>query len=87
MSDQLLIRIDPKIKEKFTQLTRAEGKNNSLVIRELIEKYIRERDMSGYIDDLWDRISRRAEQLGITEKDIERTIREVRAEKTGRNLH
>jgi len=81
MSEQLLVRIDPKTKEKLTKLARAEGKNNSLVVRELIEKYICERDMSGYIDDLLERISRRAEQLGITEEDIERTIREVRAEK------
>lgn len=81
MSEQLLVRIDPKTKEKLTKLARAEGKNNSLVVRELIEKYICERDMSGYIDDLLERISRRAEKLGITEEDIERTIREVRAEK------
>ncbi len=80
MSEQLLVRIDPKTKEKLTKLARAEGKNNSLVVRELIEKYICERDMSGYIDDLWDRIGERMKKRNITEADIEQAIKTVRAE-------
>ncbi len=81
MTVQTIIRLDEKTKKKLTKLAKAEGKNNSQVIRELIQNYIEERDMESYIDDLWNRMRQNFKEKKITQKDIERAIREVRAKK------
>ncbi len=36
--------------------------------------------MSGYSDDLWDRVGKRMEERNITEADIGQAIKAVRAE-------
>jgi predicted DNA-binding protein len=81
MSSQMIIRIEPELKEKVSRAARAEGKTTSEVIRGLIEDYIRDRDMGSYIDDLWDRIGRKLKSKGIAEEDVAKAIREVRAKK------
>ena len=78
MTTQMIIRLDSEVKEKITRLAQAEGKNTSQVVRELIENYIRERDMEAYIDDLWRRIGKKLTSRGVGVEDIERAIREVR---------
>lgn len=80
MTVQTIIRLDEKTKNKLTQLAKAEGKNKSQVIRELIQNYIEERDMESYIDDLWNRAEKKLRKKGVTQKDIEKAIKEVRAE-------
>ena len=53
MSTQMIIRVEPVLKDKVNVLAKAEGKTTSEVVRELLEEYVRERDMGAYIDDLW----------------------------------
>ena len=77
----MIIRLNPELKEKMQQLARAEGKSASQVVRELIEGYTRNRDMGGYISDLWDRIGKKLEAQGSGPADIDRVIDEVRAHK------
>jgi predicted DNA-binding protein len=78
MYEQMIIRIDPEIKVKLAKLARSEGKNTSQVVRELVESYIKERDISAYIDDLWNRIEINMKNSRIPQKDIPRIIRQVR---------
>lgn len=81
MTTQMIIRMDAEIKSKITILARNEGKTASQIVRELIENYIKERDIGSYIDDLWDRIGDKLSSNGTGINDIEKTIREVRAAK------
>ncbi len=52
MSTQMFIRVEASLKKKVSQLAKAEGKNLSQIVRELLEKYTKERDMGTYIDNL-----------------------------------
>ncbi len=81
MTTQMIVRINPELKTKVNNLAKAEGKSVSEVVRELLEEYVRDRDIGSYIDDLWGRIGGRLSSRGLTSKDIQRTIREVRAKK------
>ena len=78
MTTQMIIRIDPELKNRLTKLARLEGKATSQMVRELIQDYLREKDIGAYIDDLWDRIGGRLKSKGINEKDIRRAIKESR---------
>jgi predicted DNA-binding protein len=80
MTTQLLIRIDSDTKNKLNLVARREGKTSSDVVRELVSDYINERDLSAYIDELWDRIGKKIINSGIKEKDINKIIKEVRRE-------
>ncbi len=75
----MIVRIDPSLKDRVSKLARAEGKSLSGLVRELLERYARERDISSYIDDLWSRIGARLEQNGVSISDIEGVIAEVRS--------
>lgn len=46
MSTQMIVRIDPVLRQKVSTLTKADGKSVSEVIRELLEEYVRARDIS-----------------------------------------
>ena len=78
METQVIVRIDSRLKRQAVDLARAEGKNVSLVIRELLEKYVKDRDMSLYVDDLWGRIGNSLKNAGKTQNDVEQAIRDVR---------
>jgi len=78
MSVQLLIRMDSEIKEKLTRLARNEGKNTSQMVREIIEDYIKDRDISAHIDDLWDRIGQKLKKKKIQQSDIKKAVKQVR---------
>ena len=67
---QLIIRLDERVKVNFFKLAKADGKNSSLVIRELIESYIQESSMDKYIDDLWKRVGRKLNIKAIKQKEI-----------------
>jgi len=77
----MIVRINPELKNKVNKLAKAEGKNVSEVVRELLEDYVRDRDISFYIDDLWERIGGKLKSRGYTLNDIHRVIREVRTKK------
>ncbi len=78
MENQIIVRIDPKLKNKASRLAKTEGKNLSKIIRELLESYVKERDIETYIDDLWTRIGNKISEAGYTKKDINKVIRTVR---------
>ena len=82
MSDLMMIRVDPQIKKKLSQLARSEGKNSSQIVRDLIAAYVQERDIAGYIDDLWGRIGRTIKRKGLKPKHVRRIIKETRREKS-----
>jgi predicted DNA-binding protein len=78
MAAQMIIRIDPEAKNRLNKLARIEGKTTSQKVRELIEGYIKERDISAYIDDLWNRIGGKLRDRGVKPSDIDRAIKETR---------
>lgn len=79
MGRQMIIRIDPELKNMADNLARAEGKTVSRVVRELLEGYVRNRDIGSYIDDLWGRIGTKMVKKGVTPRSINATIKKVRA--------
>ena len=81
MTTQMIVRINPELKNKVNNFAKAEGKNISEVVRELLEDYVRERDIGSYIDDLWERIGGKLKSHRHTPKDIQRVIRKVRTKK------
>jgi len=78
MATQMIIRMDPELKEKIGKLARTEGKTMSEMVRGLIEEYVREHDIGPYIDELWDRVGRKLKSKGRTRKDVQRAIKETR---------
>ena len=81
MAKQMIVRIDPELKDKVNNLARAEGKNISEIVRELLEDYVKNRDISMYVDDLWERIGGKMTSHGIGADDVQRVIEEVRLNK------
>ena len=81
MTSQMIVRLDAELKAKVNNLAKAEGKSVSEVVRELIEGYVRDRDISSYIDDLWERVGDKLTARRVKPQDIQRAIREVRARK------
>lgn len=82
MNRQMIIRIDEKIKDEFNKLARSSGQTTSQVIRELIENYIKERDATQHINNLWNRISNEIKKNKVAEKDIPELILSSRKTKT-----
>jgi predicted transcriptional regulator len=82
MSTQMIIRIEPQLKDKVGRLARAEGKTTSDVVRELLEDYIASRDIAASIDGLWERIGGRLARQDVTSEGAAAAIREVRRGKT-----
>jgi predicted DNA-binding protein len=81
MATQMIVRINPELKNKVNNLAKAEGKNISEVVRELLEDYVRDHDIGFYIDDLWKRIGVKLKSRGHDPKDIQGVIRDVRTRK------
>ena len=81
MTTQMIVRINPELKNKVNSLAKAEGKSVSEVVRELLEDYVKNRDIGLYIDDLWQRIGDKLISRKIGLKEIQRAIQEVRAKK------
>ena len=78
MATQMIIRIDPEVKDRFNKLARMEGKTTSQALRKLIENYIKDRDIRTYIDDLWNRIGRKLRSKAVGQKGIGGAIKKVR---------
>jgi len=81
MTTQMIVRIAPELKTKVSKLAKSEGKRVSEVVRELLEDYVRDRDVGSYVDDLWTRMGSKLASRGVSLKDVSRVIREVRAKK------
>jgi predicted DNA-binding protein len=78
MITQMIIRINSATKNRLVKLARVEGKTTSQMIRDLIEDYIKEKDIGRYIANLWDRIGGKLRAKGISQRDIHRAIKESR---------
>jgi predicted DNA-binding protein len=81
MSMQMMIRIDPELKDRLAKLARIEGKSTSQLVREVMEDYINERDIGAYIDDLWKRVGDKLESKGLKLMDINKAIKDARKTK------
>jgi len=81
MSTQMIVRIDPDLKTKVNNFAKSDGKNVSQVVRELLEEYVRNRDIGSYVDDLWNRVGNKLRSKGTNPADIQRIIEEVRSDK------
>ncbi len=82
MATQMIVRVDEDTKLRFDRLVRAEGRNTSQVVREMMGAYIVEHDVEGYVASLWDRIggvlaARNPGRAG----DVDRAIKAVRRQK------
>jgi len=78
MSTQMIVRVEPDLKDRVSRLAKTEGKTVSEIVRELLTKYVQDRDMSAYVDDLWDRIGSKLSQSKADPENIQRIIREIR---------
>ena len=81
MTTQMSVRLDPELKARVNHLAKAEGKSVSEVVRELIEGYVRDRDISSYIENLWERVGDKLAARRLKPQDVQRAIREARAKK------
>ena len=81
MNTQMIVRVDSELKNKVNNLAKAEGKSVSEVVRELLEDYVKNRDIGIYIDDLWQRIGDKLVSRKFSPKDIQSAIQEVRAKR------
>lgn len=78
MTTQMIIRIDDEVKNRLNRLARNEGKTTSEMVRELIQERIQERDISLYVDNLWNRIGKKLKSKGVTSATIEEAIKASR---------
>ena len=78
MPDQMLIRIENDIKERFSKIARSEGKSASQKIRELMEEYINDRDIASYVDSLWERVGNDLAARKTTGARISKAVRDSR---------
>jgi predicted transcriptional regulator len=81
MATQMIVRIDPNLKAKVSKFAGSEGKNVSQVVRELLEDYVKTRDIGSYVDDLWGRIGEKLKSQETGPDDIQRIIKDVRTGK------
>ena len=78
MTTQMIIRVEPTLKNKVSNLAKSEGKSLSELVRELLENYTKERDIGAYIDNLWNSIGKKLSQENVNELDIEEAIKLAR---------
>ena len=81
MAEQLLIRVDPELKRKLNKLATLEGKTSTQVVRDLIEDYVKRRDVASYIDSLWNRIGQSLRSAALGPDAVTRAVRDVRRAK------
>ena len=81
MTTQLMIRLESELKAKVARLAAAEGKSTSQVVRELILGHVQDRDIEGYVDDLWNRVGKKLKSRGVTQRTINRAVKKARTTK------
>ena len=88
MGDQILIRMNPALKEQLSRAAKTEGKTSSEVIRALVEDYLKQRDVGAYVDSLWERFGKDFKARKLTARDIPAAVkasRKSRRENAGRS--
>lgn len=78
MRAQLLIRVAPELKRNLARAATREGKTSTQVVRDLIEEYVKQRDLPSYITALWERIGTSLKASGVKPGDVAKAIRETR---------
>ena len=78
MTTQMIVRIEPDLKAQVSRLAKAEGKTVSEIVRELLNGYVKDRDMGGYVDDLWGRIGAKLDPQGNDPTHIQKVIEQSR---------
>ncbi|NPV82557.1 MAG: ribbon-helix-helix protein, CopG family [Candidatus Aminicenantes bacterium] len=78
MERQMIIRIDKDLKQRLDRLARQEGKTTSQMVRELIQDYVKNRDIASYLDGLWERIGQKLKERGVRPADVSAAIKEAR---------
>jgi predicted transcriptional regulator len=78
MSTQMIVRLSPELKEKLDKLARSEGKSTNRMVLEIIEDYVKERDIGAYVDDLWARMGAKLAVRSVTPRDVEQAIGRAR---------
>jgi predicted DNA-binding protein len=81
MAEHLSIRLDPELKRKLARLATREGKTATQVVRDLIEDYVKKRDVASHIDALWERVGQRLKSTGVGARDVAGAVREARTTK------
>lgn len=81
MTTQMILRIDEELKGKVDRLARAEGKNTSAVVRELLAEYVTQHDPAAHIEQLWDRIGSQLKKRRISPRQVAKAIRHVRTQR------
>lgn len=79
MTTSMIVRIDRQMKKRFYRAVRGEGKTASQKLRELMENYVRQADMAGVVDAIWDGIGSRLRAQGVKPGDVGKVIRAVRS--------
>jgi predicted transcriptional regulator len=77
---QLTVRIDDDLKDHLQTLARREGKSTSEVVRELVQRYVQDRDRGAALKALWHRMQQNAEAAGTGPEDVEAAIQTIRDE-------
>lgn len=75
---QLTVRLDDKLKEQLSSLARSEGKTTSDVMRMLVRQYVRDRDRSAFLENLWEHMQQNARAAGRSQEDVDEVIAQVR---------
>ena len=81
MSEQLIVRLSSVLKARVQELASAEGRRVSDVVRDLLDGYVAERDVSGYIDALWERVGRKLKERGADRESIRAAIETAREDR------
>jgi predicted transcriptional regulator len=84
METQVVVRIPPDLEKRFARIAKSEGKTSSQVLRELMDRYVQERDATIDIDGLWNRMGKKLKSKGVTESEVGERIAEIRREENAR---
>lgn len=79
----MAVSLPPEAARDFRRIAQQEGRNKSELFREMLRAYRSQRERREF-EELQKYGARRARELGITKKDVERLIREHRREARGR---
>ncbi len=78
-SEVLAVSVPPEAARDFRRIADQEGRNKSELFREMLRVYRAQRERREF-DELQRYGARRARELGVTERDVERLIQEYRRE-------
>jgi hypothetical protein len=76
-SEILAVSVPPEAARDFRRIAEQEGRNKSELFREMLRVYRSQRERREF-EELQRYGARRARELGVTEKDVERLIQEYR---------